>query len=248
MIVMLYSVAGLLVSAGCVAVLYGADNIRAESGAAWLQSGATLAASGFLLLAMTAVLSELRKVRRGLSDMALEIQEVPAGSPLPPVAPGPDPAVSGLADQGMAAAGAAPAAGTLSDAVQTAAGPEPAEVERTEEAAASAEPVPAVIEGPGPAAIRLHPLPEVEVVVVLAGIVEEAGILAEGALDDLLEGLALPLRALQQVVAVVHVGEVVLVVVILQGFPRHVGLQRVVGVGKVREGERHGAVSSRVGV
>src|SRR6185503_6960586 len=41
------------------------------------------------------------------------------------------------------------------------------------------------------AAVRLHPHPEMDVVVVLAGIVEEAGILAEGTLDDLLERLAL---------------------------------------------------------
>ena len=41
------------------------------------------------------------------------------------------------------------------------------------------------------AALRLHPLPEVDVVVVLAGIVEEGLVLAEGALHDLLDALAL---------------------------------------------------------
>ena len=53
------------------------------------------------------------------------------------------------------------------------------------------------------AAVRLHPFPEMDVVVVLAGIVEEPGILAERALDDLLERLAFPLGALEQIVAVV---------------------------------------------
>src|ERR1700737_3140590 len=47
------------------------------------------------------------------------------------------------------------------------------------------------------AAVRLHPVPEVQMVVVLAGIVEERRILAERALDDLLEGLALEFGALQ---------------------------------------------------
>src|SRR4029077_20706311 len=37
------------------------------------------------------------------------------------------------------------------------------------------------------AAAFLHPFPEMNVVVVLGGIVEEAGVLAEGAFDDLLD-------------------------------------------------------------
>src|SRR6516164_8850795 len=41
------------------------------------------------------------------------------------------------------------------------------------------------------AAIGLHPFPEMDVVIVLARIVEERRILAERALDDLLQGLAL---------------------------------------------------------
>src|SRR5690606_8972772 len=45
--------------------------------------------------------------------------------------------------------------------------------------------------GKGPAAaIRLHPLPEMDVVVMLAGIVEEPLVLAIALLDDLLERLA----------------------------------------------------------
>lgn len=86
MIPLLYSVATVLVGAGLAAVLFGADNIRAESGTAWLQSGATLAASGFLLVALTAVLGELRKVRRGLAEMTVEVQDLPP-APAPAFAP-----------------------------------------------------------------------------------------------------------------------------------------------------------------
>src|SRR5262245_20778648 len=63
------------------------------------------------------------------------------------------------------------------------------------------------------AAARLHPLPEMSVIVVLACVVEEAGVLAVRALHDLFERLVFPLGALEQVVAVVDVGEVLLVVV-----------------------------------
>ena len=94
------------------------------------------------------------------------------------------------------------------------------------------------------AAARLHPFPEMHVVVVLAGIVEQAGILAEGALDDLLERFALEAGAFQQLVAVVDIGLVVLVVVIFQRLPRHVGRQRVVGIGQVGQLERHCSSSS----
>ena len=93
--------------------------------------------------------------------------------------------------------------------------------------------------GDGAAAIRLHPLPEMDVVVMLAGIVEEGLVLAEGALDDLLDALALELRAFQQVVAVVDVGRMVLVVVELQRLLRHVGLQGVIGVRQFGKGEGH---------
>ncbi len=87
------------------------------------------------------------------------------------------------------------------------------------------------------AAVRLHPLPEVEVVVVLAGIVEHGRVLAVGALDDLLERFALEFRALDRVVAVVDVGEVVLVVVVLQRLLRHVGLEGVMRIGKIGQGK-----------
>src|SRR5207244_3737619 len=109
MIAMLYSVATLLVVAGCAAVVYGADNIRADSGTAWLQSGATLAASGFLLIAVTAVLAELRRVRRQISEMAVEVQEYPLAPPAPPVVSTAG-ATAGLAAGALAAGGLAAAA------------------------------------------------------------------------------------------------------------------------------------------
>ena len=55
--------------------------------------------------------------------------------------------------------------------------------------------------------------------------------LAVRELDDLLERLALPFGALEQVVAVVDIGEVVLVVMEFERFLRHVRCERVVGVG-----------------
>src|SRR3954452_11673801 len=76
-------------------------------------------------------------------------------------------------------------------------------------------------------------------IVVLAGIVEETGILAERALDHVLQRLAFPLAALEQVVAIIDVGEVVLVVVVFQRLARHVGSKRVVSVWKVRECKGH---------
>src|SRR3982751_5737166 len=55
------------------------------------------------------------------------------------------------------------------------------------------------------AAIWLHPVPEVQMVVVLAGIVEHGGILAERTLDDLFQGLAFAFGPLDRVVSVGHV-------------------------------------------
>src|SRR5882757_8201611 len=83
------------------------------------------------------------------------------------------------------------------------------------------------------AAIRLHPLPEVEVIVVLAGIVEDGRVLAERALHDLLEGLAFEFGPLDRVVAVRDIGLVMLAVVKFQRFLGHVGRKGVVGIGQI---------------
>src|SRR3981081_760076 len=97
------------------------------------------------------------------------------------------------------------------------------------------------------AAVRLHPVPEVQMVVVLAGIVEERRILAERALDDLLEGLALELGALQHIVAVGHIGLMMLVVMVFQRFLRHMGRKRVIGIGQVGKRKGHGVMSAVMG-
>ncbi len=74
---------------------------------------------------------------------------------------------------------------------------------------------------------------------MLAGIVEEAGILAEALLDDVLEALVLQPRAFEQLVAVGDVGLVVLVVMIFERFGGHEGLKRVIGVGQIGQLECH---------
>src|SRR5262249_16209703 len=83
------------------------------------------------------------------------------------------------------------------------------------------------------AAIGLHPAPEVDVVVMLTGIVEHGWILAERALHDLLEGLAFEFGPLDRVVAVGDIGLVVLVMVKFQCFLRD---RRPKGVICVRQG------------
>src|SRR5262249_53921878 len=92
------------------------------------------------------------------------------------------------------------------------------------------------------AAIRLHPMPEMQMVVVLAGIVEEAGILAERALHDVFERLVFPFRAGKQLVAVVDIGLVMLVVMIFERLARHVGGEGIVGIGEVGQRKGHGNV------
>jgi hypothetical protein len=61
-------------------------------------------------------------------------------------------------------------------------------------------------------------MPKMDVVVMLASIVEEGRIFAMGADHDFFERLALEFGALDQIIAVVHVSKVMLVVVIFQRF------------------------------
>ena len=98
------------------------------------------------------------------------------------------------------------------------------------------------------AAVRLHPFPEMEMVVVLARVVEQARILAVGAAHDVLERLAFPFRALEQIVAVVDIGQMVLVVVVFERFLGHVGGQGVMSVGQIgkRKGHRRGSLNEGV--
>ena len=77
--------------------------------------------------------------------------------------------------------------------------------------------------------------------------VVERGVLAKRAFDDLFEGLALEFGAFQQVVAVGHVGLMMLVVMIFQGFLGHMGLKCIIGVRKGWKREGHGVMSAMMG-
>src|SRR3954469_19224849 len=99
----------------------------------------------------------------------------------------------------------------------------------------------------GAAAIGLHPAPEMDVVVVLAGIVEHRGVLAERALDDLLKGLAFPFGALERVVAVGDIGLMMLVVVEFERFLRHELSEGVIGVGEWGQRKGHGCCPRLMG-
>src|SRR5262249_46455782 len=89
------------------------------------------------------------------------------------------------------------------------------------------------------ATIGFHPLPKMQVVVVLARIVEEAGVLSKRAFHDVFERFSFPLGSFDDVVGVVDVGQVVLVVVVFERLARHVGGERVILVGKIGQRKRH---------
>ena len=78
-----------------------------------------------------------------------------------------------------------------------------------------------------------------DVIVVLSGIVEEGLVLAECAFDHFLDRLVLPLCSFGEVVSGGDVSLMMLVVVKLERFARHVGRKRVVGVRQVRQGKCH---------
>src|SRR5262245_19654804 len=95
------------------------------------------------------------------------------------------------------------------------------------------------------AAALLHPRPEMDVVEILGGVVEHAGVLAEARLDDLLEPLTLEAGARQKLVQIVHIGFVVLVMVKLERLGRHVRLERFVWVRQGGKFEGHGDYSQK---
>ena len=72
-----------------------------------------------------------------------------------------------------------------------------------------------------------------DVVVVLAGIVEERLVLAEGAFEDLLDRLVLPLGALGQIVSGRHIGLMMLVVMEFEGLARHVRRESVISIRQI---------------
>jgi hypothetical protein len=79
-----------------------------------------------------------------------------------------------------------------------------------------------------------------QVVVMLAGIVEDGGILAELTLHDLLKGFALEFGPLDRVVSVGDIGLMMLVVVKFQRFLGHMGRKGVMGVRQIGQCEGHG--------
>src|SRR5258707_12490494 len=83
--------------------------------------------------------------------------------------------------------------------------------------------------------------------VVLHGVVEERGILAERALHELRKRLALEFGAFEQIIAVGHIGLMMLVVMIFQGFLRHMGRKRVIGIRKGGKRKGHGVMSENDG-
>lgn len=95
MVFFLYAVSGLLVLGGFGLALYGADNIRTDSGAVFAATGISAAAAGLLLLATTRVLTELRKIRvaledglaRGIPVAGAVAEAAPALAPSAPPAP-----------------------------------------------------------------------------------------------------------------------------------------------------------------
>src|SRR4029077_3097581 len=91
------------------------------------------------------------------------------------------------------------------------------------------------------AATLLHPLPEVDVIVVLADVVDDGGVLRrKGFPADLLEALAIVLAARpSDLVAVVDVGLMMLVMMKLERLLGHVRAERVVGIRQFWELERH---------
>src|SRR5215212_921524 len=93
-------------------------------------------------------------------------------------------------------------------------------------------------------AVWLHPIPEMQMVVMLAGVVENGGILAERTLDDLFEGLALEFSPLDRVVSIGHVSLVMLVVMIFERFLGHMGRKGVMRVRQVGKREGHGVMSA----
>jgi hypothetical protein len=77
------------------------------------------------------------------------------------------------------------------------------------------------------------------VVVVLTGIIEEAGIFAKRPLHHVFERFAFQTAAFQKLVAVIDIRLVVLVMVILERLAGYIGCEGVMGIRQVGQGKRH---------
>jgi hypothetical protein len=84
-----------------------------------------------------------------------------------------------------------------------------------------------------------------QMVVVLAGIVEHGRVLPERSFHDLFEGFTLEFGPLDRVISVGDVGLMMLVVVEFQRFLRHMGGKGVIGVRQIGQREGHGVMSAK---
>lgn len=80
---------------------------------------------------------------------------------------------------------------------------------------------------------------------MLTGVVEQRSVLAEAFLHDFFQGFAFQAAAGEQLVAFGDIGLVVLVMVKLESFSRHVRGQRVICIRQVRQFERHDKLLKR---
>ena len=91
MVFILYCLSILTIVGGGALAVYGVDTIRSESGATFALAGVVFACAGFILLALAAVLAELRRLRRVVEEpepaVAPTIPHATAPPPPPPPLP-----------------------------------------------------------------------------------------------------------------------------------------------------------------
>ena len=91
MVFILYCLSILTIVGGGALAVYGVDTIRSESGATFALAGVVFACAGFILLALAAVLAELRRLRRVVEEpepaVAPTIPQATAPPPPPPPLP-----------------------------------------------------------------------------------------------------------------------------------------------------------------
>lgn len=159
MVFLLYVVSLLLTLGGGAAALFGADTIRTETGATLAVAGVAMTCAGLLMFALTACLSELKKIRRLVE--AGEAAQV--GGPLPvPASPAAAvPVVPALTAAAVAAAVVAADRTPVDTAVRTEDAEKPAETGLEPQPEPEPERIPAVVLSAVEAATKPdEPMPE----------------------------------------------------------------------------------------
>lgn len=118
MVFFLYSISIVLVASGGAAALYGAGNLRTESGTTLTLAGVAMCCAGLLMFALCACLVELRRIRKLVEEgegsgqpLPFPVVQAPASALSPaPAAPAPAGAPAPLAPMTAAATAAAAAA------------------------------------------------------------------------------------------------------------------------------------------